>query len=263
MKRGKMKRRGRTMNRECALSFRDQFRDARYYALEDAEGYQKILFVLERLGSYLSESQRTLEKYKSCICQFVNCHHPNGGRPPEGYSHYFIDFDTLYNMVKDGRNDALHQGAVARILTSHSVQLSIILEDALSNGTESDKDRKIKDYMVRNPVCASLWQPIGFLRQIMLENSFSSLPFQCGETWYVVSDCDIARYLAGCKDRKKKLSKTLECVKKSKEIRPRETIVISPDKTVSEVVKCREWPILVKRDECEELLGIVAPFDLM
>ena len=145
--------------------------------IEDAEGYQKILFVLERLGSYLSESQGTLGGYRCCIRRLVECHHPNDGRPPEGYSHYFMDFDTLYNMVKDGRNDALHQGAVARILTSHSVQLSIILEDALSNVEAPEKDRKIKDYkikdyMVRNPVCASLWQPIGFLRQIMLENSF-------------------------------------------------------------------------------------------
>ena len=247
------------------IEFRDQFRDARHYALEDAEEYQKILFVLERLGSYLSESQEGLKQYECYIRQLVECHHPNGGRPPEGYSHYFMDFDTLYTRVREGRNDAQHQGAVARILTSHSVQLSIILEDALSNVKESEKDPKIKDYLVRNPVCASLWQPIGFIRQIMLENSFSSLPFQCGETWYVVSDCDIARYLAGCKGkkRKEKLNKTLEYVKKSKEICPRKTIVVSPDKTVSEVVKCREWPILVKRDECEELLGIVAAFDLM
>ncbi len=263
-----MKPLGRRMNRECALSFRDQFRDARYYALEDAEGYQKILFVLERLGSYLSESQKDLGRYKPCIRPLVKCHHPNGGRPPEGYSHYFMDFDTLYEMVREGRNDAQHQGAVARILTSHSVQLSIILEDALSNVEEPEKDRKIKDYMVRNPVCAYLWQPIGFIRQIMLENSFSCLPFQCGDTWYVVSDCDIARYLADCKgeDRKKKLNKTLECVKKSGEITLMKKAVVSPDKTVSEAlerVKCQGWPILVKRDGCEELLGIVAAFDLM
>ena len=212
--------------------------------IEDAEGYQKILFVLERLGSYLSESQGTLGGYRCCIRRLVECHHPNGGRPPEGYSHYFMDFDTLYEMVREGRNDAQHQGAVARILTSHSVQLSIILEDALSNVKAPEKDPKIKDYMVRNPVCASLWQPIGFLRQIMLENSFSSLPFQCGETWYVVSDCEIARYLASCEseERKEKLSKTLECVKKSGEITLMKKAVVPPDKTVSEAlerVKCQ------------------------
>ena len=42
--------------------------------------------------------------------------------------------------------------------------------------------------------------------------------------------------------------------------------VVPPDKTVSEAlerVKCQGWPILVKRDGCEELLGIVAAFDLM
>ena len=41
------------MDSEVALYFRDEFREARAAALEDAEGYQQILFVLERFGSYM------------------------------------------------------------------------------------------------------------------------------------------------------------------------------------------------------------------
>ena len=32
---------------------------------------------------------------------------------------------------------------------------------------------QVSDFMVRNPVCASMWQPLSFIRQSMLVNSFS------------------------------------------------------------------------------------------
>ena len=71
--------------------------------------------------------------------------------------------------MKDGRNDALHQGAFARHLTKHAIELAIVLEDVLSN----DLDPVVTDFMLRNPVCGEPWQPIAFLRQQMLANSYS------------------------------------------------------------------------------------------
>ena len=55
--------------------------------------------------------------------------------------------------------------------------------------------QRIGDYMVRNPVCAHEWQPISFIRQIMLENSFSHIPFYREEQkeWHVISDLDVAK----------------------------------------------------------------------
>ena len=41
------------LDREILLYFRDQLREARAIALKDAEEYHEIIFVLERLGSYL------------------------------------------------------------------------------------------------------------------------------------------------------------------------------------------------------------------
>ena len=205
----------RTIDQDCALNFRDQFRDARYGALADAEGYQKILFVLERFGSYLLERQGDLGKYECPVRMFVKCYHPDAGCPTADHS---IGFDTLYKLVREGRNDALHQGSAARILTSHSIQLSIFMEDALMASAVSCDENRIKHYMVQNPVCAYVWQPIGFIRQVMLERSFSYLPFRCGDTWYVVADSDIVEYLQNC-DRKKNcikksLSRTLECARR-------------------------------------------------
>ena len=76
--------------------------------------------------------------------------------------------------LKDGRNDALHQGACARHLANHAVQLALVLEDALM-----PSEPKVSDFMVRDAICAAHWQPISFVRQQMLANSFSYLPF-CG-----------------------------------------------------------------------------------
>jgi len=49
-----------------AQHFRDQFRIARASAFRDAEGFQEILFVIERLGFMLANNPKalTLDKYK-------------------------------------------------------------------------------------------------------------------------------------------------------------------------------------------------------
>ncbi len=259
----------RTMDRDCALNFRDQLRDARYGALADAEGYQKILFVVERIGSYLLGKQGSLGAYECPLNLFVKCYHPDAGRPTADHS---IGFETLYKLVREARNDALHQGSAARILTSHSTELSIMMEDALVGKAGSCDDTRIKDYMVRNPVCAYLWQPIGFIRQIMLERSFSYLPFRCGDTWYVVSDADIVAYLQSCNRKqnciRKRLNRTLECARRCNgdgELVCKKGFDAAPNDPVSLVLGAedRQWPILVKGDGCEDLLGIVTPFDLL
>ena len=235
--------------------------------MKDAEGYQQILFVLERMGSYLLKKKGDLGKYQCCISKLVKQKCPSFLEPSDDCH---INFNRLYDMVRVGRNDALHQGAVARIMTSHSVQLSMMIEDTLMAVVNS---QRIGDYMVKNPVCAHEWQPISFIRQIMLENSFSHIPFYREEEneWHVISDLDVARIrhkeeLDG-KGQSKLLMATLKCCIESNGIGPRKARVVSPDKPVCDVLKCSDkgagWPVLVKQVDCKELLGIVTPYDLM
>ena len=101
---------------EVALYFRDEFRAARAAALKDAGGYQRVLFAVERLGAYLTGEQRSLGRYKKCIVKLVKRHHPLG-EIPDALKDYHIEFDDLFEMIRTGRNDALHQGAFVRILT--------------------------------------------------------------------------------------------------------------------------------------------------
>src|SRR5439155_14524227 len=106
---------------------------------------------------------------------------------PQRWRHLHTPFSVLYELVRRGRNAAMHEGASARHLTLHAIELALVLEDALMMGMD-----QIGDYMVRNPVYAALWQPLSFVRQEMLVNSFSYLPVaieeRSGKDWRLVSD---------------------------------------------------------------------------
>ena len=312
-----------------ALFFRNEFREARATALKDAEGYQQILFVLERLGSYLfergccekhehseeskgldayfergccekhehseeskgldayfergccekhkhSEESKGLDAYKECLIALVKKYHPlekhrkrkNKPKWTSLYRDSHTAFGSLYEMVMHGRNDALHQGAFVRILTLHLVEVALFLEDTLMAITGG----RIKDYMVRNPVCAYAWQPVSFVRQMMLANSFSYIPVYMKKketkekAWHIIADYHIAEYLrsAGSDGRGKLLAKSIEKAI-ADEMTIEEAVIFFPGDPIQKVLeRIKGEPILVvKSDNCDELLGIATAFDLM
>ncbi len=277
------------MDSKVALYFRNEFRDARATALKDAEGYQQILFVLERFGSYLferggcekhehSEDSKGLGVYKKCIIDLVKKHHPlekHREKKPKWTSLYrdsHTAFGSLYEMVMHGRNDALHQGAFVRILTLHLVEVALFLEDTLMAITGG----RIKDYMVRNPVCAYAWQPVSFVRQMMLENSFSYIPVYMKKketeekAWHIIADYHIAEYLRSAKGdfRGKLLAKSIEkaigpAIEEAFPAYPDENIQAVLERYVLELRQGKPILVVKKRDNCDELLGIATAFDLM
>jgi hypothetical protein len=111
-----------------ALHFRDQFRQARATALRDAEAFEEIVFVLERMGSFLTGKIQALGRYEAAISA-VSLQSPLAAEIPDHQPEFHSEFKVLYNLVRQGRNDALHQGAFARYLTAHAVELSLVLED--------------------------------------------------------------------------------------------------------------------------------------
>lgn len=181
------------MDREAALHFRDQLRAARTAALRDAEAHQEIIFVLERLGAYLLGRIANLGKYQGVIAELAE-HSPVATEVPSLLPDLHATFAKKYEIARRGRNAAVHEGSFARHLAVNAVELSLVLEDAIMN----DYDQ-VGDFMVRNPVCAHLWQPLSFIRQTMLANSFSYLPVPTGRerqpVWHAVSDFRLARYL--------------------------------------------------------------------
>lgn len=198
--------------REQAVYFRNRLREAREAALGDAEGYQQVLFVVEQLGRQKWPGQEKRPRslgnrcLRSSFIELVDDFGLFNGKPPED-----TDFATLYDLVTEGRNDALHVGSVGRNLTGNCVKMSIILEDALMRQQSGEGAETIRDYMVSNPERTYEWQRIGLIRQTMLERSFSHLPFRMEGKWHIISADAICRYLRHPQDeRDRKLKKTLK-----------------------------------------------------
>ena len=178
------------LDENAVIPLRDQLREAREHAINDAEAYSELLFAFERLGCILKKKIGTLSECEGVIRALAGSS-DLARKIPKQWRDWHMPASRLYDLIRVARNDALHQGAFARHLTTHAIQLEIVLEDALMS-----KATNVGDYMVQNPICAQLWQPISFIRQQMLANAFSYLPVlnQAGE-WCLVSDLVIAKYL--------------------------------------------------------------------
>ena len=150
------------MEVEARRDFRDELREARSAAFRDAEGFQALIFAIERLGSSLVGRAGTLREYRPKMAGLAE-RSPLAEDIPSTQPHWHTSFGSLYRLVTQGRNDALHQGAYARMVTEHAVQLSLVLEDALMEG-----QTLVRDFMVRTVVCADPCQPVSAVRQMMI-----------------------------------------------------------------------------------------------
>ncbi len=265
------------MDAEVTLYFRDQLRQARATALRDAEAFDEIIFVLERLGGYLCNENCPAKKNNKGKKKNLGLAHKGehiikqannsslATEIPSKLADFHTDFEKLFRLVREARNDAMHEGAFARHLTTHAVELSIVLEDSLMKDCD-----KVGDYMVRNPVCAFSWQPLSFVRQTMLVNSFSYLPVLASyesEPKELISDLAVAQYLRGESDGrffKQRLTQTLGDVLSSKAIKCCEPRVCTPDTLIIDALKYLDnLPILVKSASSKQLVGLLTAFDLL
>lgn len=142
--------------------FRDQLRSARAVALADAEGFHAVLRVVELIAQQLGRNIRGLGDYKILLSGLASVS-PLATDLPTQWPGHHTEFDALFDAIRQARNDAVHQGAHARTLTDHAVELSIILEDALMSDAS-----KVSQFMVRDVIDAKPWHPISYLRQQML-----------------------------------------------------------------------------------------------
>jgi hypothetical protein len=249
------------MDRGALVTFSGQLREARENALRDSDAFDGIIHMVERLGSFLGKKIGDLGKYREDLEDRAS-HSALAKDVPNQWPSVHIPFSLLYDLVKDARNDALHQGAFARHLTGHAIELSLVLEDALRRSLDSPA---VGDYMVRNPTCAELWQPISFIRQQMLANSFSFLPVKYATKWYLVSDLEIATYLGtDVSERRKSLAHTLTEAKLPL-TEAQSCLVDTPLEEALRLLANDQRALLVFRTEQEmqRLVGIVTPFDLL
>ena len=252
------------MNDFQKVHFRDELRDARAAAFRDAEEFDCILFAIERLGSFLLGKIEALGEYQSVLITLAKDSGLSLLRKP--LHSWNPPFNRLFGQLVEARNDALHQGAFARHLTTHAVQVSLILEDALMAGRD-----KVADFMVKNVTTASLWQPLSFVRQQMLVNSFSFLPILDDAqrpTGELIADCSLASYLRTA--RKERLAHMLRDAVNSGELPLLTTRMCCSTDKVSSVLddvrmKDQRLPVLVVDEQGDRryLIGLVTGFDLL
>lgn len=241
-----------------------ELRSARATALADAEGFDEILFAVERLGARLSGKVGTLGSYKDDLLALVAASSPasidDDQRPA-------FHFERLLELVTRGRNDALHQGAVARSLTGHCVDLALALEEALMKAAWS-----VSDFMVDAPLVAQLHETVASVRRSLLRNAYSYLPLRAETGWVLVSDLEVAKFLRGSTDHDKKLQRlamTLDAARADSE-QPLKwepvTTFCGPAEPIAGLVeRLSSQPVLVTVDGKPDsrLLGLLTPFDLL
>jgi len=254
------------MDRAVRLYYRDQLREARAAALRDAEGYQEILFALERLGSHLNPKGFGLRDYEEEIVKLAE-QSPMAFRIPGDLPGWHSPFRAKYTILRDARNSALHQGAVARHLAVIAVEVSLVLEEAIMNSHQT-----VGDYMVKNPLCAFLWQPLSFIRQSMLANSYSYLPVPVdvsGETvWKLISDFELARYLRGGAsktERHERLARSLsDAVRRADGVGLIDAQSVGPQENIEAALRASSGlPVVVTSPRGNDIMGILTPFDLL
>jgi hypothetical protein len=240
------------------LAFAYEFKTARAGALRNAEAFEEHLFVMERLGSYLTRSHRDLGKYQVDLRGLAD-ESPLAHETAVKYPEFHVGFDALYDEVRVGRNDAMHEGAVARHLARHAQELALIMEDALMNAAKT-----AKEFMVRGPACAEHWHPLSAIRRTMLTNAFSFLPYLTVRgDWRLVSDSRLVQFLRDSSgSRKDRLLMTLEeaLAEGLRDIKP---ILCGLDEPVTKLAsRMKDIPCLVVSED-KRLLGILTAFDLL
>ena len=260
------------LNRESARYFRTELQKAREDALKDAEAFDGIIHVVEKLGQFLTGRIGALgnDDYKTEIKKVAENSSLASEIPIEMRSVH-TPFSLLYNIIVNARNDAMHIGASARHLTKHTIELALIFEDAMKTiETENEMHKNVSDYMVPNPVCAELWQPVSFVRQKMLANSFTYLPVKPAKDkdgeWKLVSDFLIAKYLQGQSNTKRNKCLAKQLQETGIELLP--VKIYRGSKAINEILEEIDGkPSLVfessNRDSKVELAGILTAFDLL
>ena len=142
------------------LHFRDQIRSARIRAFEDAENFHDVVVALESLGAFqLGTRKNGFSAYEAALSQLAE--QSALFEDVSKASSLHLSFSDLFTIVREGRNDAVHEGVFARNLAAHAVQLALIVEDALSMSAS-----QVQHFMVRGVITAEKFYTLSYVRQL-------------------------------------------------------------------------------------------------
>ena len=243
------------LSSEAALFFAREMRDARAKALADAEGWQDLIYVFERLAKFATRSQKTTignRDAKSIFSDIINHGFPRAHQQR-----------LLLDQVIEGRNSEFHGGAAARRFARHCVEFSFLLEDGLKNFM----NKTLGSIMSSPVISVEPWQMQADVRRLMLENSFTWVPIKEGNIWRVASDHALVVFLRD--NREAIYSKTLRDSLAGSNPFHAPTLGIFNENTETnhEVLQeaLAQGPVLVSAEGIspDRVVGIVTAFDLL
>jgi predicted transcriptional regulator len=238
--------------------FRDQLRSARAVALADAEGFYAVLLVVEMIGQQLIGKVGGISDYKLVLSDLASAS-PLAADLPFDWPGCHTNFGALYDEMQQARNYSVHQGAHARTLTDHAVELSIILEDALMAFAST-----VSQFMVRNVVEAKPWHPVSYVRQQMLTQAFSYLPILHSDGWKLVPEYSLARLLRSApsnNERKRRLAAAVA----ENNLELLDADIVHPETPIAKALPViHERPVLViDRMHPDVLAGLLTASDVL
>jgi len=232
-----------------------RLREARSLILRDSESFHEAAVTLEHIGQVIDGKLKIgLGGYEAGLLRLC---------VSTGKNEY-SETKRLFQVVRDARNMAVHEGAWARHLNSRLIDLFLILEEAIVA-----KLTYVEDLMVRNPVIAEPWHMVAHARKAMLANSFSCLPIYFEGKWQLLCDTVIMRFLRkepAPAHFSERLEMRISSLVEKKHIELAPAICCSPKDTLDVIVKKMTYlPVLVTKEieSHARLLGIVTPFDLL
>ncbi len=246
---------------EC-LKLRKRLQKARYQVLEDGENWLGIAQAIEAVGNAIAKKSKVetgLGNLKKELQQLVKEYHPTTGqgqyKAEEGP--FESTFENLLEEVRKTRNDEAHTGVAARSAARIAVVVGIYLEDTLMAASGADKD--VKPYIQEEVVRAYKWQRLGECRRLMLTYSFSYLPIKIGTEWKMLSDVDLAEYLAvkGPEGRKETVEEAIQ-----NRLNVEDAAEVKPTYCKWKALKEMGGNAAVVMTE-GDLVGIITPFDLL
>ena len=160
-------------------SLRRELIEGRGIAELNAEGYTAIIQKIEKLGFYLSNRHKKLVGYLKDYLEFL-------GLP----SDRVLEFNSLFKYVRDARNKAIHEGALARNLARKTAELSMMLEGRIFMDLIY-----VRDVMIENPVTISPWDRISDIRRKLVGSAFSWLPIFSNSEWMLLSDYALLAFI--------------------------------------------------------------------
>ena len=148
-------------------------------------------------------------------------------------------------------------------MADHLVDLVLISEDYIIPTMQT-----VGDLMVPNPLTAESWHLVGIVRNAMLKNSFSYMPYYLDDGvekgWFLISDESVVGYLKRGRSSKGAYNKA-RSVTVETAIRDQDLVAVpSPTLMASDLVPDHQQqvPWLVF-DDRGHLLGILTNFDLL